>query len=215
MYKKNLEKFKVHFLLGIIGVLIALLWLKNETIESMQLLNTEVTGEITKDGKYMALQRQNIMELEDAIKKGLLEKDRYMKKVKSQIKIQTRTIIKEKLVPFHDTIQIYYDTLDKRYLVKTPAPIRFQDSFNLFTGKFTKDGFLLDTLETKNEFRISIYNKKQGFLKKSIPVVEIKSNNPKTQTTNIKNVTIEKKTPFYQKWWLVGSVGILVGYLLI
>ena len=215
MYKKNSEKYRSFLLLGIIAILLVLLWFKNQTISSLELLNTEVTQEITKDGKYMATQRQNIMDLEDAVKKGLLEKDRYMKNVTSQVKIKTRTIFKEKLIPFHDTVEVYYDTFDKKFFVKTPASIRYKDSFNSLTGKFTKNGFELDSLETKNEFVVSIFEKRQGFLKKSIPVVEIKSNNPQTETTNIKNVTIKKRTPIYQKWWLMGSIGVLIGFFLI
>lgn len=215
MYKKNSEKYRSFLLLGIIAILLVLLWFKNQTISSLESLNTEVTQEITKDGKYMATQRQNIMDLEDALKKGLLEKDRYMKNVTSQVKIKTRTIFKEKLIPFHDTVQVYYDTFDKKFFVKTPAPIRYKDSFNLLTGKFTQNGFELDSLETKNEFIVSIFEKRQGFLKKPIPVVEIKSNNPKTETTNIKNVTIKKRTPIHQKWWLMGSIGVLIGFFLI
>ena len=192
-----------------------LLWMKNNTIDSLKNINSEITYEISKDGKYMATQRQNIMNLEDDIKSGLLEKERYMKNIKSQTRIETTTIIQEKLIPYHDTVEVYFDTVDKRYWVKTPAPIRYQDSFNLLSGKFTKDGFKLDTLETKNEFRVSIFDKKNGFFKKPTPVVEIKSNNPNTKTTNIKNVTIEQKKPFYTKWWFVGSVGVLLGYFVI
>jgi len=207
-----LEKYRYYFLLGIIGFLLGLLWIKNQTIDALECVNNEIQQEISKDGRYMSTQRQNIVDLENAIKMGLLEKENYMKNVKSQTKFKTHTLVQEKLIPFHDTIEIYFDTLDKRFWVQTPAPIRFQDSFNLLSGKFTKDGFKLDTLETKNEFRVSIFDKKQGFLKKPIPVVEIKSNNPKTKTTEIKNVTIEHKKPVYEKWWFMGSVGVLLGY---
>ena len=93
MYKKNSEKYKLYFLLIVIGVLFFLLWLKNNTIDSLRTINTEITHEVTMDGKYMATQRQNIMNLEDAIKSGLLEKERYMKNVKSQTKIETTTIV--------------------------------------------------------------------------------------------------------------------------
>ncbi len=215
MYKKNSAEYRFYFLIGVIVVLLMLIWMKNNTIDSLKNINSEITYEISKDGKYMATQRQNIMNLEDAIKSGLLEKERYMKNIKSQTRIETTTIIQEKLIPYHDTVEVYFDTVDKRYWVKTPAPIRYQDSFNLLSGKFTKDGFKLDTLETKNEFRVSIFDKKNGFFKKPTPVVEIKSNNPNTKTTNIKNVTIEQKKPFYTKWWFVGSVGVLLGYFVI
>ena len=189
--------------------------MQKSTIETLENFNQDISHEITSDGHYMATQRQNIMDLENALKLGLLEKERYMKNIKSQTKVVTKTIIEEKLIPFHDTVEVFFDTLDKRYWVKTPAPVRYSDSFNLVTGKITKDGFHLDTLETKNEFRVSIFDKKQGLFKKAVPVVEIKSNNPNTKVDKIKNVTIEKKTPFYSKWWFLGSVGILIGHFLI
>ena len=34
-------------------------------------------------------------------------------------------------------------------------------------------------------------------------------------TFSDENVTIEKKTPFFTKWWFVGSVGMLIGYLVL
>lgn len=215
MYKRNWVNYRFQIAISIIAMLLLWIWMQKSTIETLENFNQDISHEITSDGHYMATQRQNIMDLENALKSGLLEKERYMKNIKSQTKVVTKTIIEEKLIPFHDTVEVFFDTLDKRYWVKTPAPVRYSDSFNLITGKITKDGFHLDTLETKNEFRVSIFDKKQGLFKKAVPVVEIKSNNPNTKVDNIKNVTIEKKTPFYSKWWFLGSVGILIGHFLI
>lgn len=215
MYKRNWVNYRFQIAVSIIAILLLWVWMQKSAIESLENLNQDISHEITSDGHYMATQRQNIMDLENALKLGLLEKERYMKNIKSQTKVVTKTIIEEKLIPFHDTVEVFFDTLDKRYWVKTPAPVRYSDSFNLITGKITKDGFHLDTLETKNEFRVSIFDKKQGLFKKAVPVVEIKSNNPNTKVDKIKNVTIEKKTPFYSKWWFLGSVGILIGHFLI
>lgn len=215
MYKKNTEDYRLYIALSVIVILLLWIWMQKSTIKSLQVLNGEVTHEISVDGRYMETQRQNIMDLENALKSGMLEKERYMKNIKSQTKIVTKTLIQEKLVSYHDTVEVFFDTLDKRYWVKTPAPVRYSDSFNLISGKVTKDGFQLDTMETLNEFRVSIFDKKQGLFKKSIPVVEIKSNNPNTKVDNIKNVTIERKSPFFTKWWFIGSVGILLGHFLI
>lgn len=215
MYKRNWVNYRFQIAVSIIAILLLWVWMQKSAIESLENLNQDISHEITSDGHYMATQRQNIMDLENALKLGLLEKERYMKNIKSQTKVVTKTIIEEKLIPFHDTVEVFFDTLDKRYWVKTPAPVRYSDSFNLITGKITKDGFHLDTLETLNEFRVSIFDKKQGLFKKAVPVVEIKSNNPNTKVDKIKNVTIEKKTPFYSKWWFLGSVGILIGHFLI
>jgi len=215
MYKKNTEDYRLYIALSVIVILLLWIWMQKSTIKSLQVLNGEVTHEISVDGRYMETQRQNIMDLENALKSGMLEKERYMKNIKSQTKIVTKTLVQEKLVSYHDTVEVFFDTLDKRYWVKTPAPVRYSDSFNLISGKVTKDGFQLDTMETLNEFRVSIFDKKQGLFKKSIPVVEIKSNNPNTKVDNIKNVTIERKSPFFTKWWFIGSVGILLGHFLI
>lgn len=215
MYKKNTENYKFYIASSVIVILLLWIWMQKSTINSLKVLNSEMTHEISADGRYMATQRQNIMDLESALKSGLLEKERYMKNVKSQTKIVTKTLVQEKLVAYHDTVEVFFDTLDKRYWVKTPAPVRYSDSFNLISGKVTKNGFQLDTLETLNEFRVSIFDKKQGLFKKSVPVVEIKSNNPNTKVDKIKNITIERKTPFFTKWWFIGSVGILLGHFLI
>lgn len=215
MYKKNTENYRFYIALSVIGILLLWIWMQKSTIDSLQVLNGEVTHEISADGRYMATQRQNIMDLESALKSGLLEKERYMKNIKSQTKIVTKTLVQEKLVSYHDTVEVFFDTLDKRYWVKTPAQVRYSDSFNLISGKVTQNGFQLDTLETLNEFRVSIFDKKQGLFKKSVPVVEIKSNNPNTKVDKIKNVTIERKSPFFTKWWFIGSVGILLGHFLI
>lgn len=189
--------------------------MQKSSIDSLKMMNNDISHEILSDGRYMTTQRQNIMDLEKALKSGMLEKERYMKNVKSQTKIVTKTLIQEKLIAYHDTVEVYFDTLDKRYWVKTPASVRYSDSFNIISGKVTKDGFKIDTLETINEFRVSIFDKKQGFFKKSIPVVEIKSNNSNTKVDKVKNVTIERKSPFFTKWWFIGSVGILLGHFLI
>jgi len=215
MYKKNTEDYRLYIALSVIVILLLWIWMQKSTIKSLQVLNGEVTHEISVDGRYMETQRQNIMDLENALKSGMLEKERYMKNIKSQTKIVTKTLVQEKLVSYHDTVEVFFDTLDKRYWVKTPAPVRYSDSFNLISGKVTKDGFQLDTMETLNEFRVSIFDKKQGLFKKSIPVVEIKSNNPNTKVDKIKNVTIKRKSPFFTEWWFIGSVGILLGHFLI
>lgn len=215
MYKKNTENYRFYIALSVIVILLLWIGMQKSTIDSLNILNNQVTNEIYKDGRYMATQRQNIIDLQSALKSGLLEKERYMKNIKSQTKIVTKTLVQEKLVAYHDTVEVFFDTFDKRYWVKTPASVRYSDSFNLISGKFTKGGFQLDTLETSNEFRVSIFDKKQGLFKKSVPVVEIKSNNPKTKVDKIKNVTIDRKRPFFTKWWFLGSVGILIGHFLI
>ena len=164
MYKKNTENYRFYIALSVIVILLLWIWMQNSAINSMKSMNDDIVHEISADGRYMATQRQNIMDLESALKYGMLEKERYMKNIKSKV---------------------------------------------------TKNGFKLDTLETLNEFRVSIFDKKQGLFKKSVPVVEIKSNNPNTKVDKIKNVTIERKSPFFTKWWFIGSVGILLGHFLI
>ena len=84
MYKKNTENYKFYIASSVIVILLLWIWMQKSTIDSLKVLNGEIVQEISADGRYMATQRQNIINLESALKSGLLEKERYMKNIKSQ-----------------------------------------------------------------------------------------------------------------------------------
>ena len=203
-----------------VGILVALLvlYLKNGDGDfDLQQQNTYYKSTIDKNGREIVEQRQQILTLKVALKNNILEKEKYMKSIASQTKVGTKTIIKEVFVPYEVEKKIYVDsnTFDTTYYVKTPIPVSWKDSWNFFGGVVKHDGFQMDSFGSENKMRITIGEKKRGIFRKAEPIVEIKNQNPKTRVTATTNVTIKQTPPFYQRWWFVGSVALVVGKFLL
>jgi hypothetical protein len=199
-----------------VGVVIALLvlYLKNGDGDfDLQNQNTYFKSTIDKNGREIVEQRQQIMSLKVALKNNLVEKEKYMKSIASQTKVGTKTIIEKVFVPYEVEKKIYVDsnTFDTTYYVKTPILVSWKDSWNFFGGVVKHDGFHIDSFGSENKMRITIGEKKRGIFRKAEPIVEIKNENPKTRVTAMTNITIKQRPPFYQRWWFVGSLAILVG----
>lgn len=179
--------------------------------------NTYFKSTIDKNGREIVEQRQQILSLKVALKNNLLEKEKYMKSIASQTKVGTKTIIEKVFVPYEVEKKIFVDsnTFDTTYYVKTPIPVSWKDSWNFFGGVVKHDGFQMDSFGSENKMRITIGEKKRGIFRKAEPIVEIKNENPKTRVTAMTNVTIKQRPPFYQRWWFVGSVALIVGKLLL
>jgi len=201
-----------------VGVVVAILilYLKNGDGDvDLQQQNTYFKSTIDKNGREIVEQRQQILRLKVALKNNLLEKDKYMKSLASQTKVGTITKIEKVFVPYEVEKKIFVDTntFDTTYYVKTPIPVSWKDSWNFFGGVVKHDGFHIDSFGSENKMRITIGEKKRGMFRKAEPIVEIKNENPKTRVTAMTNITIKQKPPFYQRWWFVGSVALIVGKL--
>ena len=199
-----------------VGVVVALLilYLKNGDGDfDLRQQNTYFKSTIDKNGREIVEQRQQIMSMKLALKNNLLEKEKYMKSIASQTKVGTKTIIEKVFVPYEVEKKIYVDsnTFDTTYYIKTPIEVCWNDSWNFFGGVVKHDGFQMDSFGSENKMRITIGEKKRGIFRKAEPIVEIKNENPKTRVTAMTNINIKQKPPFYQRWWFVGSVAILVG----
>jgi cell division protein FtsL len=201
-----------------IGVVVAILilYFKNGDGDfDLQQQNTYFKSTIDKNGREIVEQRQQILSLKVALKNNLLEKEKYMKSIASQTKVGTITKIEKVFVPYEVEKKIFVDTntFDTTYYVKTPIPVSWKDSWNFFGGVVKHDGFYIDSFGSENKMRITIGEKKRGMFRKAEPIVEIKNENPKTRVTAMTNITIKQKPPFYQRWWFVGSVALIVGKL--
>jgi len=201
-----------------VGVVVAILilYLKNGNGDvDLQQQNTYFKSTIDKNGREIVEQRQQILSLKVALKNNLLEKEKYMKSIASQTKVATITKIEKVFVPYEVEKKIFVDTntFDTTYYVKTPIPVSWKDSWNFFGGVVKHDGFHIDSFGSENKMRITIGEKKRGMFRKAEPIVEIKNENPKTRVTAMTNITIKQKPPFYQRWWFVGSVALIVGKL--
>lgn len=203
----------------ILALLMIIVWMHNDFKGQMVKLNTDFKTERQKDGSLIATQQQNLLSRQQALDAGLLRVESYMKNIQSQVSIGVNTVVREKLVPYEIKVEkiVYVDssTNDTSIYVKVPLPVKWSDSFNFFSGVVRADGFELDSFGSINNLQITVFDKKHGFLKKRIPVVEVKSNNPNSKITGLQNVIIKTKTPFYKKVLPVFTAGAAVATYII
>ncbi len=199
----------------ILLLLLYIIFIKPQKSDSIDISKINTSFELTRqrDSSLIATQLQNNnLTQSQALNAGLLKMEDYMKNIQSQVRVGISTKIQDRLVPYSVPVEkiVYVDssTNDTSIYIKVPLPVEWSDSFNFFSGKVTVDGFDLDSMGSIVNLRITVFDKKQGFLKKRIPVVEVKTDNKNTTITGLNNVVIKTKTPFYKKVLVVFTAGV-------
>lgn len=165
---------------------------------------------ITKNKQQLSSQSQIILTQKEAIKNGLIQIDR-LKKIKSKVRVVTKTKIDTVYVPYtKKIIDTVSGKLDYRNYFDYVEP---NDWFKI-NGYASKNGLTIDSLSVKNELSIYIADKKLGLFRKSKPSVMVLSKNPYTETVEMSNVIIKNYKPFYKKNLFWGGLGLLGGFLL-
>ena len=162
---------------------------------------------ISEDGTFLAEQEQIILSQKDAIAHNLLEIKR-LKKIKSQVIVNTITQIDSVFVPFvMDSTS--NDTLTNDNYIIIPKRFALTEQWYRLNGSINKEGLLIDTLNFNNELTLTIGQKSQGLFKKSKPIVLVEYANPYVNTTSMQNIIIKDDLRFYDKksfWYGLGVV---------
>ena len=199
----------------VIAILLWLLYSINVNFNKVQNDLDEMTIERNSKGELIVSQNQKIMSMEDAMK--VLKKSKNVSKINQQTQFGTKTIIVEKKIPFEVEKIRYIDTntLDTFEWMKLPYTFIHQDSWSKLEVTIDPLDITIDTMYMNNNFTVSVGEKSNGLFKKPTPIVEIKSDNPYTNVTSVKNVTIDTKKPFYKTFWFGGIVGALAMLLIL
>jgi hypothetical protein len=186
----------------------------NEFLLSQVELKEQVfTAYKNEKGETIATQEQRILEMTKENMK-LIQTVNDFKKIKGQVKIETVTEIKEVKVPYEVVVTTYIDK-DSNLFVKVPLPFSKKDSFYSIDGKVEHDGVSFGKISIPNTLTITTGQVNGGFLKKDKYIVEIKSDNPYTDITKLKNTEFKPKTKFYKKWWFGFSLGAITSIILL
>jgi hypothetical protein len=164
-------------------------------------------------GETIATQEQRILEMTKENMK-LIQTVNDFKKIKGQVKIETVTEIKEVKVPYEVRVETFLDK-DSNLFVKVPLPFTKIDSFYTIQGKVEHDGVLFDKISIPNTLTITTGQVDGGFFKKDKYIVEVKSDNPHTDITKLKNTEFKPKTKFYKKWWFGFGLGAVASIFLL
>jgi hypothetical protein len=174
-----------------------------------------------KDSSTLATQTQTIMTQKDAISMGLLELEKSMKEVQSQVKQKSTTTIIEKQVPFipdgyADTTGVVKNEngeVIRRDSVAVPSRFKLNEKWFNVDGYVKKDGLIIDSLSIPNKTIVTIGYKKAGFLNLSKDaVVQVKNENPYVNVTGLDNIVIKKKKKVWQNPLVQIGVGVVLGY---
>ncbi len=221
------SKLKKHALLICIFMLCFFIWQTFSANSRLQDYKNQVIklkdGEqlfiekLNEKGEKIAEQDQIILTQKDAIAHNLLEISN-LKKIKSQVKIQTITKIDSIYIPVIDTVdRIVYDTTGLA-LLKLPTKFGLESEWYSIFSTINKNGMLLDSLSLYNRQIITIGMKSNGIFKSPTPSVVVKNENPYVNINSMNNVVIKNDTRFYDKkgfWFGVGvGTGVLIPILI-
>lgn len=164
-------------------------------------------------GQTIATQEQRILEMTKE-NMALIETVNKFKKIKGQVQVETVTEIKEVKVPYEVRVETFLDK-DSNLFVKVPLPFTKTDSFYTIKGKVEHDGVAFDKISIPNTLTITTGQVNGGFFKKDKYIVEVKSDNPHTDITKLKNTEFKPKTKFFKKWWFGFGLGAVATIFLL
>jgi hypothetical protein len=180
--------------------------LDNLTLEmnKVRMENEKFEYTINEQGEQIALQAQMIVSKNEAIKLG-------MKKIKGLTNYKNQVVIKTQTK--YDTIFAAYD-IDTTQKSQGEVKFSYSEPWISFDGKLLDSGVAITDLTIKNEYVITIADKKLGFFKKPEPVVSLINKNPYTQTQGMTNITIKQNQPLYKRPWVWVTFGITSGIII-
>jgi hypothetical protein len=185
-----------------------------------QFREKEFQVERNKDSSTIAYQEQTLLTMAEANKLGLLEMDKKMKSLQSQVKQKSEVQIVEKSVPFipdgfADTTGLVRGEngeIVRRDSVAVGTQFKIAEKWVMLKGYVQKSGIMIDTLTIPNKTVVNVGYKKAGFLNLGKQaVVSVKNENPYVNVTGLDNVVIRNKKKFYQSPLFAIGVGVLVG----
>ena len=175
-----------------------------ENLSSLELDKTKFETTTNLQGQEIAQQRQVIAAKDEAILLGL-EEIKGLKNIKNQVKVVTTTEF--------DTI---YATLerDTNELGEITSKFKYTEEWLSFKGEVLDSGVSISDLSIKNEYTLTIADKKLGFFKKPEPTVTLINKNPYTKVEGMTNIAIKQNQPFYKRPWVWLTLGATSGILI-
>lgn len=175
-----------------------------DNLSSVELDKTKFERTVNLQGQEIAHQRQVIAAKDEAIMLGL-EQIKGLKNIKNQVKVVTTTEF--------DTI---YATLerDTNEQGQITSKFKYTEEWLSFKGEVLDTGISISDLSIKNEYTLTIADKKLGFFKKPEPTVTLINKNPYTKVEGMTNIAIKQNQPFYKRPWVWLTLGATSGILI-
>ena len=155
---------------------------------------------INEKNQQLTSQKQVLINKDKDFEKLLLG-NTTLKRLVSQTKFETETVIPTTIIEYKDRVEYIMNDFDTVGL-KFGSELSKEDEWFSFSGQLEKSGFKLDSLSVRNKYVVTVGTKREKWFKSKETYVEIFNENPYTRTISMNNIkVIEKK-----KWWNSGWV---------
>ena len=175
-----------------------------EEINKARFENQAFESQINEQGEEITMQRQLIVSKNEAIKLGM-RKIEGLTNYKNQISAITETKF--------DTIYAAYQK-DTSAEGKEVTSFKYTEPWISFDGQLLDSGVAITDLNIKNEYVLTISDKKIGFFKKPEPTITLLNKNPYTQTKGLTNISIKQEQSILKRPWIWLTFGITSGILI-
>ena len=182
---------------------------KDRIIELLVNENQAYTTTLTRNKEYITTQDQLIITLKMAKEALLVDisdlKEKGIKDVSTIVKLNTEVkrlkIAGTYTIPvetIHDTVIV--GSAEEGTWLKIPKDWSFKDKWLDIDGTVKATEVTINKLVSYGQPSITL-GYSRGFLKKSKPIVVFEDKNPYTLVTDMSNVVIVNKPPFYKRPW--------------
>jgi hypothetical protein len=175
-----------------------------EEVNRARLQNQAFESQINEQGEEITMQRQLIVSKNEAIKLGM-RKIEGLTNYKNQISVITETKF--------DTIYAAYES-DTTTEGKEVTSFKYNEPWISFDGQLLDSGVAITDLNIKNEYVLTISDKKIGFFKKPEPTITLLNKNPYTETKGLTNIAIKQQQSILKRPWIWLTFGITSGILI-
>ena len=175
-----------------------------EEVNKARFQNQAFESQINEQGEEITMQRQLIVSKNEAIKLGM-RKIEGLTNYKNQISVITETKF--------DTIYAAYES-DTTTEGKEVTSFKYAEPWISFDGQLLDSGVAITDLNIKNEYVLTISDKKIGFFKKPEPTITLLNKNPYTQTKGLTNISIKQEQSILKRPWIWLTFGITSGILI-
>lgn len=174
-----------------------------EEVNRARFDNQAFESTINEQGEEITMQRQLIVSKNEAIKLGM-RKIEGLTNYKNQISVITET---------------KFDTIYAAYESDTNAEgevtsFKYAEPWISFDGQLLDSGVAITDLNIKNEYVLTISDKKIGFFKKPEPTITLLNKNPYTETKGLTNISIKQEQSILKRPWIWLTFGITSGILI-
>jgi hypothetical protein len=193
---------------------------KDRIIEMLVNQNQAYTTTLTQNKQYITTQDQRIVTLEMARQALLVDidslKSKGIKDVSTIVRLNTEVKRLKLAGTYTIPVEVVHDTVvvgnaEEGTWLKIPKDWTFKDKWLDIDGTVKATEVTINKLVSYSQPSITL-GYSRGFLKKSKPIVVFEDANPYTLVTDMSNVVIINKPPFYKRPWfhMVEGAAIVV-----